>query len=341
MRPKHRLFHFVGHYEFAGSHRKKSPFPGTAFWAVLALAAALRLYALGAVIHYGTTRARVPYLARFVNLHGSLFRSEFTTEPPMMALLSWLWQGALTLLPLARISWQHDAAIRLLPALFGLASVACVFFGVRALLDDRRAALLAMTAVAVAPLQVYYAQEFRRLHLLCSVGAGGHGLHDPRRGVERKPLLGGPGREPGGADVQPLHHHVPHLHLEHRLRTGLAVAPPALAPLVSLESVAHGTHCTRALPRFSHAGSREHPDYFLVSEPHVEDSDDRRENLLRRVHAARVGLLAAVPARPRGYGLGPFHPAASASPGHRGFHLGRRARGAWRPRLGPRPVLLL
>ncbi|MBI2423735.1 MAG: glycosyltransferase family 39 protein [Candidatus Hydrogenedentes bacterium] len=172
-------------------HTEKNPVsPGAAFWGVLAVAACLRLYALGRHALWYDEGASV-FLARYVDLHGSLFRSEFTTEPPMMAILSWIWQGLLSPLPISRISWEHDAALRLLPAGFGLASVACVYFGAHALLHDRRAALGAMAAVAVAPLQIYYAQEFRiyTFYVLLALLASGCMIRAVESG-ERKYWIG-------------------------------------------------------------------------------------------------------------------------------------------------------
>jgi 4-amino-4-deoxy-L-arabinose transferase-like glycosyltransferase len=128
---------------------------------ITALGAALRLYHLG---HYSLwyDECASLYHARFVDLRGSLFHFENTTEPPMMAVLAWMWYGlvqAVTDSPVTSVA--NDFAIRLMPCIFGIAAVPLAYLVTRTLLRDSRAALVAAFLVAINPFQVYYSQELR------------------------------------------------------------------------------------------------------------------------------------------------------------------------------------
>ena len=128
---------------------------------ICVLGAAMRLYRLG---HYSLwyDECASLYLRRFVDLHGSLFQFNNTTEPPMMAVLTYLWYGLIrAVVAFPVISEANDFAIRLLPCAFGIAAVPLTFLVARTLFQNARAGLVAAYVCAINPFQIYYAQELR------------------------------------------------------------------------------------------------------------------------------------------------------------------------------------
>jgi uncharacterized membrane protein len=137
---------------------------------IILLGAALRLYHLG---HYSLwyDEAATLFMSRYADLQGSLFQFEKTTEPPLMAVLTFLWYGfvqALTDVPV--ISQTNDFLLRLLPCIFGIAGIPLTFATARVLLGKPGPALLAAFLFAISPFQVYYAQELRIYSFLAAMG---------------------------------------------------------------------------------------------------------------------------------------------------------------------------
>lgn len=131
------------------------------FWGVLLLGVVLRFYHLGTKSIWYDEGASL-YLARYVDLAGSLFDKYNTTEPPMMATLAFLWTGLIhAVTNLQPTDPLNDWLIRLLPFAFSVGSLPLVYVIAKDLLQSSRAACVAMLLVAVSPFQVFYAQEFR------------------------------------------------------------------------------------------------------------------------------------------------------------------------------------
>jgi len=77
-------------------------------------------------------------------------------HPPLHYVLAHLWE---------RIFGTTAAAVRSLPALFGVVSIACVYWFALELFEDRRVAWIASALVAVSPFFVLYSQEAREYSL--------------------------------------------------------------------------------------------------------------------------------------------------------------------------------
>jgi hypothetical protein len=129
--------------------------------AVVALGAVLRLYGLGTFSLWYDEGATT-FLSQFAASPANLFDVTKTTEPPLNAILTWLWLGLIGLFSDAPVtSATSDFLIRLLPCLFSIASLPLVFLVGRVIFRDNVSALLATLLIAVNPFQIYYAQELR------------------------------------------------------------------------------------------------------------------------------------------------------------------------------------
>lgn len=143
------------------------------FWAVLLLGVALRFYDLGTKSIWYDEGASL-FLSRYVDLAGSLFDKYNTTEPPMMATLTFLWYGLIqAVTDLKPTDALSDWLIRLMPFAFGVATLPILYAIARDVVQSRRAALVAMLLAAVSPFQIFYAQELRiyTFYLLLSLVA--------------------------------------------------------------------------------------------------------------------------------------------------------------------------
>ncbi|MBP8127988.1 MAG: sulfatase-like hydrolase/transferase [Candidatus Hydrogenedentes bacterium] len=128
---------------------------------IVLLGAALRLYDLGGQSLWFDEGATLEYASN-IDSAGSLFDISKTNEPPMIAVLTFLWLRFLdTVADAPVISAGNDFLIRLLPCVFGILCIPLVFLAARALLRHAGAALVAAFLFAIAPFHIYYAQELR------------------------------------------------------------------------------------------------------------------------------------------------------------------------------------
>ena len=88
---------------------------------------------------------------------------EFEGTPPLYYVLSWFW---------AQAFGTGEVALRMLPAVLSVATVAVAYAAGRTLID-RRAGLIAAALMALNPLAVWYAQEARAYSLLMLLTALG------------------------------------------------------------------------------------------------------------------------------------------------------------------------
>ena len=140
-----------------------------AFWGILVLGASLRFWGLAAQSLWYDEGASL-LLRRYVDFSGSLFNQEFTTEPPMMAILSKFWYGFVQLFGFEVTSPTNDFFIRLLPCGFSILALIMIYVLARHLLSTERGALCAMLLFAISPLHIHYAQEFRIYSFLTLLG---------------------------------------------------------------------------------------------------------------------------------------------------------------------------
>ena len=85
------------------------------------------------------------------------------STPPLYYALAWLWE---------RVFGWHEAGLRSLSALFGIATVPAGYAAARAAFESERAGLIAAALFAVNPYLVWYSQEARAyalLVLLCTL----------------------------------------------------------------------------------------------------------------------------------------------------------------------------
>lgn len=121
----------------------------------------LRLYGLGDQSLWYDEAASL-YLGAHADSVSALFDRAYTAEPPLNTVLTAGWAAAVDgLFPLAVTDPRHDLLLRLLPFLFSVATLPVVYFLARRLFRDERSACLALLLFAIAPFQIYYAQELR------------------------------------------------------------------------------------------------------------------------------------------------------------------------------------
>jgi mannosyltransferase len=128
---------------------------------LIALAAALRLWRIGHQ-SYWLDEAFTARIARrdFGGMLDGVRHTEST--PPLYYVLAWVWE---------RVFGWHEAGLRSLSALFGVATVPAAFLAARESFGER-AGLVAAALFAVNPYFVWYSQEARAyalLVLLCTV----------------------------------------------------------------------------------------------------------------------------------------------------------------------------
>lgn len=150
-----------------GPGQQRSPYPPVlpaqkwGLFAVLVVAALLRLHGLGHMSLWYDEACSL-FFRQFATLDGALMDPRNTSEPPVMAVLTRLWYGAVqAATDLSPLSPASDFLIRLLPSFFGVLGVYAVFLAARVLTRDNGAALGAAFFCAISPFQVHYGQELR------------------------------------------------------------------------------------------------------------------------------------------------------------------------------------
>lgn len=126
--------------------------------AILALAAALRFYRIGAQSFWNDEGNSARLAERSVDL--ILAGAAADIHPPLYYLTLHVWRD---------VFGQSEAALRGLSAVFGLITVVFVFLLGRRLFDAR-VGLLAAFLAAVNPFQIYYSQEARMYMMLTAIG---------------------------------------------------------------------------------------------------------------------------------------------------------------------------
>ncbi len=128
---------------------------------ILVLAACLRLYGLGNASLWYDEGASL-YLSHYLATPAALFDSTKTVEPPLNAVLTGLWAGAIGMVSASTPTDQaHDFLLRLLPCLFGILNCLLLYILTRRIYHCTRTACCAAFLFAIAPFQIYYAQELR------------------------------------------------------------------------------------------------------------------------------------------------------------------------------------
>ena len=128
---------------------------------IVLLAALLRLIGLAHFSLWYDEGASL-YLGHYVNTPTALFDASQNIEPPANALMTGLWAGLISMLrPTVPTDATHDFLLRLLPWFFGLLNCLLVYRLTWALYRSPQTALYAAFLFAIAPFQIYYAQELR------------------------------------------------------------------------------------------------------------------------------------------------------------------------------------
>lgn len=129
---------------------------------VIAIAAALRLYALARhSIWYDESTSL--FALRYVDWKLTFLRpGDETRLIPFNTLLLFFWHRMVGALPGVELgTWQSDYLLRLLPAILGLLTVPLTFALGRRVAGRTAAGLIAAFLVAISPFHIYYAQELR------------------------------------------------------------------------------------------------------------------------------------------------------------------------------------
>jgi mannosyltransferase len=129
--------------------------------ALLALAAAIRFYAIGDQSFWYDESYTVDLVGRgFFDMIAAIPRTEST--PPLYYVLAWPW---------AHVFGDSEAGLRSLSALLGAAAAPVAALAARDLFSSERAAWIAGVLVAVNPWFVWYSQEARAYSLLVLTAA--------------------------------------------------------------------------------------------------------------------------------------------------------------------------
>src|SRR5947209_1490856 len=135
--------------------RSRAAGPLWALAGIVLLAAALRLWRIGHQSYWLDEAFTANIVRRdFGGMLDAVRHTEST--PPLYYVLAWLWE---------RVSGWHEAGLRSLSTLFGVAAVPAAYAAARVLLTER-AALISAALFAVNPYFVWYSQEARSYSLL-------------------------------------------------------------------------------------------------------------------------------------------------------------------------------
>jgi len=135
--------------------------PRAALPAIMVAGAALRLAGLGADSLWYDEAASL-YLAQYAAEPAALFDAAKNTEPPVNAVVTAAWAGLVGAMGLTRpTDAAHDFLLRLMPCFFGVLNIFLVCRVAQRLYDCHCTAICAALLFAVAPFQIYYAQELR------------------------------------------------------------------------------------------------------------------------------------------------------------------------------------
>ncbi len=135
--------------------RSRGARPLQALAALIVLAAVLRLWRIGHQSYWLDEAFTANIVRRdFGGMLDAVRHTEST--PPLYYALAWLWE---------RVFGWHEAGLRSLSAVFGVATVPAAYAAARELLTER-SALIAATLFAVNPYFVWYSQEARAYSLL-------------------------------------------------------------------------------------------------------------------------------------------------------------------------------
>jgi mannosyltransferase len=141
--------------------RRRAAGPLGALAGIVLLAAALRLWRIGHQSYWLDETFTAGIVRR--DFGGMLHAVRHTeSTPPLFYVLAWLWE---------RLLGWHEAGLRSLSVLFGVATVPAAYMAARERFSER-AALMAAALFAVNPYFVWYSQEARAyalLVLLCTV----------------------------------------------------------------------------------------------------------------------------------------------------------------------------
>ena len=129
--------------------------------AIVLLGAVLRLAGLASASLWYDEGASL-YLGHYLATPLALFDAAKNTEPPVNALVTGLWEGVVCAIsPTGPLDAAHDFLLRLLPCGFGILNIVLVHGVTRRLFGCATTARCAAFLFAIAPFQIYYAQELR------------------------------------------------------------------------------------------------------------------------------------------------------------------------------------
>jgi mannosyltransferase len=128
---------------------------------IVLLAAVLRLVGLGSASLWYDEGASL-YLGNYVTTPSALFDPSRNIEPPVNAIMTGVWSSLISALSPTKVTdGAHDFLLRLLPWFFGVLNCVLVYRVTLVLYRSTPTALCAAFLFAIAPFQIYYAQELR------------------------------------------------------------------------------------------------------------------------------------------------------------------------------------
>jgi hypothetical protein len=136
------------------------------------LGAGLRIAGLGGASLWYDEGASL-YLGHYVSEPMALFDSTKNSEPPLNPVMTGLWAGLLsTLSSIDPTNAANDFLLRLLPCFFGVLNIVLVYALTRCLFACEKTARIAALLFAIAPFQIYYAQELRVYSVYTTLSLG-------------------------------------------------------------------------------------------------------------------------------------------------------------------------
>lgn len=144
-----------------GDPRRWAQHPRASLVAIVLLGAGLRLAGLGSASLWYDEGASL-YLGHYLATPLALFDSAKNTEAPVNALVTGVWETVVCALsPTSPLDAAHDFLLRLLPCSFGILNILLVHKVALRLFGCPATARCAAFLFAIAPFQIYYAQELR------------------------------------------------------------------------------------------------------------------------------------------------------------------------------------